>query len=208
MPSVVAQFAPEDGDTSRKHLARIPESGLHPLEIGGPVMFKWKPFAPYAVAGLLSLFRPGMVAAQTDGLDLEVDKAMAKARFDVDQAKSAELARQMVQAARDVYEFEHARYRLGGTTTPDALLQSELMLRQAELVAKGDTAPGTVRITSGPLLELAWRQAWQADDGAGPGDGGGVFGGADHYRDLAASCEDRRGPPSPGSSACRSARSS
>jgi hypothetical protein len=126
-------------------------------------MFKWNALAPYAVAGLVSLLRPGIVAAQPDGLDLEVDKAMAKARFAVDQAKPAELARQMVQAARDVYEFQLAKYRFG-TIQPEALFESELLLRRAQLAVKEDTTPGTGRINSGPVLEAAWRQAWHADE--------------------------------------------
>ncbi len=67
----------------------------------------------------------------------------------------ADLARQRVKAARDIYVQMNARYE-AGNIAPESLLTASLQLLQAELAATGQG--DSVRIA-----ELAWRMAWRAD---------------------------------------------
>src|SRR5260370_29451125 len=89
-------------------LLRLPERKPGPPEVGDPLMSKWNPAATFALAALTGGYLPETANAQTDALDQE--RMLAKARFAVDQAMPADLARQRVKAARDIYVQMNARY--------------------------------------------------------------------------------------------------
>src|SRR5437879_1164614 len=117
-------------------------------------MSRWLVLTAIVLVFVLSLIRPGRVLAQDDLLDH--DRAMARARFEAEQATLTELAQQRVAAVRTAYEETFTKYRFG-RTPPSAASEALLSLQEAELALKGDAAVG-------PVLEVAWRHAWITED--------------------------------------------
>jgi hypothetical protein len=103
--------------------------------------------ATCALAVLLSLLRAAPAAAQPDPLD--VDRAMARARFEADQATFAELGRQRVEAA-DVIRRAWMQPPPPFIDGPDIGTEALMPLLRAELDRTGEAG-------AGPILELVWR---------------------------------------------------
>jgi hypothetical protein len=88
---------------------------------------------------------------------LDDDKAMARARFEADQATFTELAQKRVEAARmEQTDLLALCLRRPEWHPLDRAIPGLLRVQQAEQVLKGDVRPG-------PLLEMSWRYAWLAE---------------------------------------------